>query len=75
MWCNAFSISSLLPQTKQNRTNKQTKNPDLYHCQQHTWRGRKTINYGHRINELKQMIKICFISREQFFIIVSNKKF
>lgn len=25
MWCNAFSISSLLPQTKQNRTNKQTK--------------------------------------------------
>lgn len=35
----------------------------------------KIINYGHRINELKHKIKICFISTQQFFTVVSNKKF
>lgn len=35
----------------------------------------KTINYGHRINEVKHKIKTCFIFIEQFFTRVSNKKF
>lgn len=69
MWCKVFSIFLSFTSSK---NTKQTKT-DFYHCPQYTCRGRKTINYDHRINELKQKIKMFYTHRAIFHSGVKQK--